>query len=187
MKLTFIANWTVLAFAIVPLAGCSTYNFYAEPSLPPKIQVFCTPQKNDLLVQYDELPARADLPRRRAYFLLENDLKIKCGKKPRFVKRAELSSLTLIRIPERTDLPATLGAATNYYIICVGNSFSLNDPGEKFPASFDLPTYKSFGIPVKDVLAGPAIIAAHAVVFAAIGAYCSAAEMARTGHVPTFP
>src|SRR4051812_12341762 len=195
MKALSIANTARLAFWLPFLwvPGCSTSSFwastgsYAEPSLPPKIEVFCAPQKNDLLVQYDELPAHKDIPRRRAYFLLENDLKIRCGNKPRFLRHAELSSLTLFRIPERQDLPASTAAPTNCYIICEGNSFSLNNPSERVPASFDLPTYKSISVPMKDLLAGPAIVASHAVVFSAIAAYYGAAGMASAGIVPHIP
>jgi hypothetical protein len=186
MTVILIAKRAKTAFLfLLLLTGCSTYNYYAEPSLPPKIQVFCAPEKKDLIVQYDELPARSDIPRRRAYFLLENEEKIRCGKKPRYIKPAELSVLTLVPIQDRTDPSVSPGVAMNYYVICNGNSFSISGPTNAYPASFDLPTYKSFGISVKEVLAGPAVLTADAIVLGAVAAYCVGAEMARQGQVPT--
>jgi hypothetical protein len=172
--------------------GCANSSFwaysgsFAEPSVPANIQLYSAPQKNDLLVEYDELPARKDTPRRRGYFLLENDIKIRAGERPRFVKTSELSKLSLFAIPNSSDPGFSSLSFTNYYLTCDRNHFSINGP-TNYPASFELPTYKSLNVPLKDVLfTGPAIVASSGVVLGAVAAYGYVAGRAGMS-VPDFP
>ncbi|HEY0455054.1 MAG TPA: hypothetical protein VGE41_01670 [Verrucomicrobiae bacterium] len=162
------------------LSGCSTTNLwiatdsFAEPSRPTHLIVYAVPEKHDLLVEYDELPAHRDKPRRRAYFLMENDEKIRLAKKPRFIKPAETNGLTLVRLQESNAVTNAETGLTNYFVAGTGNYFSLMNRDGSEMTRFDLPTYKTIPVSVKGLMVGPAVVAGHATAVAAVTAVAAA-------------
>ena len=81
--------------------GENDYQAAQEPDL----KLSQTPDRKDVLVQYDEMRDKDAKIRHRAYFLYADDEIIKSGKKPRFLTAAAASKVQ--------GAPLTIGYATN--------------------------------------------------------------------------
>lgn len=93
--------------AVVLLDGCATSALwseraYCEPSAVPELRLSFNSEKEDVLVQYQEIDDRSFKPRERAYFLYQNQKKLATGRKPAFTKPEKAGGLIplLIVTPE---------------------------------------------------------------------------------------
>ncbi len=141
-------TWTLALALLLTLNGCATHALWTEGSMsfhepypPSRLALFEVPEKGDVLAQYDELSPRSDVPRRRAYLLLENNSRIKSVKKPKFATLSATNGLAPIPLyAQSSDVPAGIGvyARTNE----TGNRFTIVRNAQPWHDAFDLPTYR---------------------------------------------
>src|ERR1700682_5066198 len=84
----------LLTLCLIPLlTGCLTKRLWDGntlgnrhfPSADPKLQLFESSDRKDVLVKYDEETDKDVTSRRRAFFLMANQKRFSAGRPPRFV------------------------------------------------------------------------------------------------------
>ena len=149
------------------LCGCATaklweadhFSWFGEPAPDARLRLFQSDQNQEVVVEYDELTPGQGAIRRRAYFLQENDARVRALKKPKFLTRPAtdgLKSIELLQEPKPGTEPLNYlyaVASTN------GHKFSLFGPDNRFGSSYELPTYRtSSGRLIQVLLTPPALI-----------------------------
>src|SRR5712664_2536759 len=92
------------SLALLSTSGCMTHALWSgelaesfhEPSSPNQMALYETPDRCEVLVQYDELSPWKGSAQRRAYLMRENSARIESRKKPRFVALTAANGLSAI-------------------------------------------------------------------------------------------
>jgi hypothetical protein len=154
------------------LAGCATSKLweadhfarFGEPAPEANLRLFRSNENREVLVEYDELaPWKGDI-RRRAYFLYENDARVRALKKPRFLIRSATGGLEPIPVllqPQTETEPV----AQLYAVVSTnGHKFTLFAPGDRPGTAYDLPTYRTSSGRLTQVLLTPPALVADATI-----------------------
>ncbi len=194
---------TALGFMLLT-TGCATVQDYsltyklwnnaqlrrfAEPAPDPRLALFASAQSDDVLVQYDEVHEQSEAVQRRAYFLRENDERIRQREKPRFVNPQLASSMAPVQVcaspPEATNsTPKTLPSV----------AMSLQNNGQEFllhlngasEGPYSLPTYLQSNANFVRVALTPFAVAGDTVMVGLVASLVAAYAYA-TGTVETYP
>ncbi len=165
----------LLVIPVMFLTGCATsalwsgdhFVHYRVPAVPVNLRLFQSGDTQDVLVQYDEWRDSKGPTRSRAFWLDQNEARVKEQSRPRFVGIAKAQGLSSIPIIE----PAAFAGpphAVGYYAIAANydNTFKLERPGHPLQA-YELPAYVEGSGRVKQVLLTPFAVAADVSIFGA--------------------
>jgi hypothetical protein len=184
-----LKTWPCIVLLFL-LNGCATSALWKagsvdfhEPYPPSRLELFDAPQKNDLLVVYDELSPGGDTARRRAYFLRENEERIKSVQKPRFVSLNATNGLRGIPLLGETNAfhphdGFVVYARTNG----AGNRFTVFRGNESGSDRLQLPAYRCWITGAKRALLTPVTLILDVTV---IGGYLYARGFAESGSTHT--
>ena len=114
MKLKRFGWFVLLVAHALLLNGCATsavwrtgsFTRYCEPANPPELRLFHSPQKQDVFVEYSESREDDDSFRRRAYWLRQNEERLKQRRQPRFVSAEHETGLVSIPVLQPPAVPA---------------------------------------------------------------------------------
>jgi hypothetical protein len=173
MKPASVIRFLFTLVGVLLVNGCVTGKLWQEksfnePAPDPKLCLFHAGQRNDVLVQYDELNERRGEVRRRAYFLYEYGQQSDSRKKPRFVGPAgtnQASPITIVVPP----VPPALAQSTNLYAVVATNhgAFALCAQGREL-SSHDLPVYPDGHHRASQILLTPLAVTADVVLVASV-------------------
>ena len=146
--------------------GENDYQAAQEPDL----KLSQTPDRKDVLVQYDEMRDKDAKIRHRAYFLYADDEIIKSGKKPRFLTAAAASKVqgAPLTIGYATNLSPAGGMTLRAVLAEDKHHFTLVSNGREI-GSYQLPDYMQHSTWVQ-VLLTPAAVTGDVLIVAGIAA-----------------
>ena len=104
------------------------WRHFAGPAPSPHLALFETANRNDILVQYDEMSDASGRIRRRAYLLYPNLERIQEHKRPQFVKPALLNGVKPIQLQDSPSSTADPHPAPGFYAVIARG-------GRVYPAS----------------------------------------------------
>jgi hypothetical protein len=184
----------LMLVALLPVwgGGCATSALWSNgnledcrmPETGASLRLFNAPQKNDLLVVYKEYSERTGRVRPRAYWVKENEPRIKRGKTPAFVDKQFAVGLVPVTvyqlgssIPTQPILPYAI-VGTN------GASFTFFSVG-KFPCSYNfLPVYNDGWGKYEKIVITPFAVTADLTIIGGVAVvyvgYWYAASLSRT-------
>jgi hypothetical protein len=137
-----------------------TLDNFHEPARPNRLAIYQVPEKQDYLVQYDDLSPAKDAVVRRAYYLNENHAATQRASKPRFVDPSQGSPRTPLPVIESTNLMNNLDAKSPVYVVRENNlRFGLYQRENKLIGEYDLPIYPTSAGTVKRALLAPFAVA----------------------------
>jgi len=168
--------------------GCMTYTLWKgdlvedshQPSNQKPLAFYDAPERRDVLVRYDELSPWNDHPRPRAYFLNENERRIKSSKTPRFVALSAANGrrpIPVYREPGPSSEAASLPGACAI-VADNGCSFTLVQTNGEVAGPFSLPVYKGAAGNLKLFLLMPATVAVDATIAGGIAGLIYASSKA---------
>ncbi|MDB6066781.1 MAG: hypothetical protein JWR26_2989 [Pedosphaera sp.] len=142
----------LLTLCLIPLlTGCLTKRLWDGntlvnrhfPSADPKLELFESSDRKDVLVEYDEETDKDVTSRRRAFFLMANQKKLSSGRPPRFVDprtadKLQPIVLELAYVAPDTNAPVDLSLKA--VLSQDHHSFNLVSAGKEL-GSFELPSY----------------------------------------------
>lgn len=173
-------NWRVsiqlslLAVLSCVTTGCVTsalweegrFVRFHEPAAPPNLRLFESPEKQDILVQYDEWQELKEKLKKRTYWLGTERQPFANPHKPRFVSSGATEGLLSIPIYNSADsltqTNAVLAAVTRWN----PTGFTLYS-GDRVLGYFVLPVYDNGSSTTKKVLLTPLAVTADAAIIAA--------------------
>ena len=183
MSLMRKGSVALLAAQTLWLSGCATSRLweegqfarYHEPAAPQKLELFYSPQKKDVLVEFNEMRDGTDRVQRRAYWVEPNQSRTKDRRKPEFVSVKESAGLTPIPVFGLMDISQPSGETLYAVTSTTGDSFTLYS-GEKQLQSCELPVYRDKSGRTKQVLlTPPAVVADATIVAGVLAVYCAEA------------
>ena len=155
------------------LSGCATSRLwedgqfarYYEPADQERLELFYSPRKQDVLVEYNQSHESSDRIHRRAYWVEPNQSRTQERRKPKFVSVKEAANLTPIPVFALLDTDNTQAAGRTLHAVTStsGRSFTLYS-GEKQLKSCDLPVYRDMSGRTKQVLLTPPAVVADATI-----------------------
>ena len=181
MKLKRHCALVLLAAQTLWLGGCATSRLwedgqfarYHEPADRERLELFYSPQKQDVLVEFNESREGSDRIHRRAYWVEPNQSRTRERRKPQFVSVKEAANLTPIPVFGLTDAGQPTDEMLYAITSTTGHSFTLYS-GEKQLKSCDLPVYRDMSGRTKQVLLTPPAVVADATIAAGVVAvYCA--------------
>src|SRR5262245_28099868 len=107
MKATTLAGFLLMAgTSLVLMVGCTTSALWQsdqltrfhEPAASPNLQLSRSTRDQEVLVEYDEWREGSTQQRHRAYWLGENEHRIRAGRKPKFVSITDQTELETIPV-----------------------------------------------------------------------------------------
>lgn len=122
-------------------AASSNYR-HREPAPDPKLAVFQTKDRKDVLVQYDEWGGRSDAVEHRAFLLRPNQKDLAAGRRPVFLdeKKAAKIQSSAERINSENGTGIKDSEELQAMVAPSGRSFTLKSKGAEI-GSYDLPVY----------------------------------------------
>jgi len=171
----------LLAISALLLNGCATpavwnagsFARYCEPANPPGLALFQSDSRKDVLVQYSEMREEGSSTRPRAYWLFENEERIKERRKPKFVSQKPAAGLIAIPLSTNQTPPEVSNANARYAVVSTNQyAFTLHSVGQE-EGFFELPVYVDSSARMKQILlTPPAIIADAAIIGGIVGLAC---------------
>ena len=151
---------------------CGEWRKFSEPAPNPKLALFESTNRADVLVQYDALSERHSTVERRAFYLQQNEASVAAGKKPEWVKPSVADGTKPIQVlPTRegvTNLPPERPSFA--VLTSEGRGFTLYRPPDP-EATFDLPVYaETSGTPTHLVLT-PFAVAGDTLMVGAVASF----------------
>ena len=181
MKLKRHCAFVLLAAQTLWLSGCATSRLwedgqfarYHEPAEQEKLELFYSPQKEDVLVEFNESREGSDRIHRRAYWVERNQSRTRDRRKPEFASVKEAAGLTPIPVFALTDPGQPSDDALYAVTSTTGHSFTLYS-GDKQLKSCDLPVYRDMSGRTKQVLLTPPAVVADTTMVAGVVAIYAA-------------
>jgi hypothetical protein len=176
IKLSWLA---LLTLPLLLLSGCATsalwdegrFARFHEPADEPNLRLFQSAQGDDVLVQYTEIRDTDEKQWQRAYWLHQNEKRVKERRKPHFIQTHKALALNPIPVivPPATPIPCL---NPDVYALASTNSgdFVLYLAGEKL-GDYQLPVYRDASGRVKQVLLTPVVFAADLTIVGGFIAY----------------
>jgi hypothetical protein len=183
MKLKRHCVFVLFAAQTLWLSGCATSRLwedgqfarYHEPAEQEKLELFYSPKKQDVLVQFNESREGSDRIHRRGYWVEPNQSRTRGRRKPEFVSVREAANLAPIPVFGLTEAGQPTQETLYAVVSTSGHSFTLYS-GSKQLKSCDLPVYRDMSGRTKQVLLTPPAVVADATVVAGVVAiYCAQA------------
>jgi hypothetical protein len=152
--------------------GCTTsklweegrFSRFHEPANPPNLIVCQSERCNDLLVEYDETCDTCNTVTRRAYWLAQNEDRVRSRRKPRFVSTDEARGLTVVPVEEHWIGPDRPAEGLHAYYSTNNVTLTVISPDGKL-GDWQLPVYADSSGTLKRVfLTPPAVTADVAIV-----------------------
>jgi len=179
MKLKPTGWLVLLAAQAMMLSGCATkavwkegqFARYHEPAPAPDIRLFRSSQSQDVLVEYNESNEGDESIRRRAYWLHENQERLKDHRKPRFVSIEQEQGLVSIPVLKAPAVPDPSLAGGLYAVASSKDDAFTLDAAGKEEGPYDLPVYADASGRVKQVLLTPPAVAADITIVGGVIAY----------------
>jgi hypothetical protein len=170
-----LGRWTVrlLLGALAPcLTGCVTPKFWGDYEInrhyaatDPKLAVYEDTKKGDELAVYDEVSDKDSPPKRRAFYLLANEARMRAGKKPVFVNPKKAG--TLPPVPIGSARESLTGFDLCVVVMPDQHHFTLVARDQEV-GQFELPSYPDRGDEIGRFLLLPAAVAGDAVVVGSV-------------------
>ena len=175
MKLKRFGWFLLLAAQVILLSGCATsavwragqFARYCEPASPPDLRLFHSREGQDVLVEYSESREDDDSFLRRAYWLRQNEERLKQRRQPRFVSAEHETGLVSIPVLQPPAVPDPTLAGLYAVASTNGSAFTLYSAGKE-EGSYELPVYKDESGRMKQVLLTPPAVVADAVIVGGI-------------------
>ena len=172
-------NWrasiqlSLLAVLSCVMTGCVTsalwedgrFARFHEPAAPPKLRLFESPEKQDILVQYDEWLDMNEKLKTRTYWLGQDTKSSSNPHKPAFVSARTATGLQPIRIYESPAFDVQTNAELAAVMVWNPPGFTLYSR-EKVMGSYVLPVYEDGSATTKKVLLTPLAVTADAAIVA---------------------
>src|SRR5262245_57008595 len=159
------------------------WRHFAGPAPSPQLTIFETANGDNILVQYDEMSDTSGRIRRRAYLLYPNLERIREGKRPDFVKPAQVNGAKLIQLqdsPMSTSDDAHPTPGIYAVLSRGGREFTLYRAGGR-EGPYELPDYLKSNNTAARVLLTPLAVAADSVMVGLVASVV-AAYMLANGH-----
>jgi len=189
LAIKFVGMSLPLLLFLLLESGC-TYALWTNggmvackvPASNPNLRLFESSQRGDYLVVYDERAERTDAIHRRAYWLNQNQSRVKRQKAPAFVRRNQARHLDLNAIPvfysmTNADFPKGI------YAVCDTNedTFTLFSEHREI-GSYDFPVYNDHWGNVEKVALTPVAVTADVTIAGGIAAVYIAYGLGQGGY-----
>jgi len=157
---------------------------FHEPSFPNHLALFEASEKQDVIVQYDELSPWRDSERRRTYFLRENLNRLQTRKAPRFAEANATNHSTPIPVLIDPDSTADHQPSPGSYATTTidGNAFTIYRTNAPPDGPYRLPAYRTATGDLKIVLLTPVTVTLDASLVGGFVAYWIIYGLASAGH-----
>ncbi len=159
------------------LSGCTTgalweegtFARYHEPTEPPEMRLYFSPQRKDVLVEYLDEREDEKSTQWRAFWLYHNVERVRARSRPHFEPLATGKDLRVIPVYATPEAAAPARERPGMYAVLTGNKHEfILLSGDRELGTFELPVYRDASGRVKQVLLTPPALVADTAIIAGV-------------------
>jgi hypothetical protein len=176
--------FVLLVTQTVFVSGCTsalwdknTFAHYYRPADPNNLRLFCSKERKDILVQYDESSETDNGTRPRYYWLEPNTIRINAERKPHFASAKAIEGLIPIPVTETPSSYIPTGLIELYAVARYDDYVFTLYAGMEQLDPYQLPRYIGASRRVKQVLLTPFAVAVDATIIGAVVCYEAAPSL----------